>query len=116
MIIGKNTQILKAIKWLTVSPPENDPNFQFRSKITLMPHLTNLAELLKLNVGIIFTNSNYHTLRALIESEVTETEAVAGVLAPCNVSLPAGPTFAHPSNMELFFRLNLSIKIVNGAI
>ena len=116
MIVGKNTLILKAIEWLTVAPSKTDPNLEFRSKLTLRPHLKNLAEIIKLNVGLIFTNTNYQTLRTLIESEVIEMQAKAGVLAPCNVSLPAGPTSLDAGRIDLFHKLNIPVKIVKGTI
>lgn len=116
MIIGKNTLILKAIQWVTEAPEENDPFFEQRSQITLNKELLNIIPYIKLNVGLIFSDENYQTLRQLIESEVVEMPAKAGVLAPCNVSLPAGPTSLDAGKIDIFHKLNIPVKIARGSI
>lgn len=116
MIIGKNTLICKAIEWMTEAPVKGDPNFERRSQITLKPELKNLVDYIKFNVGLIFSQENYQSLRTLIESEVMEMPAKAGVNAPCNVSLPAGPTSLDAGKIDIFHKLNIPVKISRGTI
>jgi len=116
MIVGKNTLILKAISWLTEAPAKGDANFEIRSQIKLNPTLVSLKDHIKLNVGLIFTNASYSKLRGLIESEIIEMQAKAGVLAPCNVSLPAGPTSLDAGKIDIFHKLNIPVKIAKGNI
>ena len=116
MVIGKNTLILKALEWVTVAPEKNDPFYEERSQITLKPELAAFADYIKLNVGLIFSEENYQTLRGLIENEVLEMPAKAGVLAPCDVSLPAGPTSLDAGKIDIFHKLNIPVKISRGSI
>lgn len=116
MVIGKNSLIQKALEWCTVAPEENDPFYEQRSQITLRPELEALKEYIVLNVGLIFSDESYQSLRTLIESEVVEMPAKAGVLAPCNVDLPAGPTSLDAGKIDIFHKLNIPVKIARGTI
>ena len=116
MIVGKNTLILKALNWVTTKPEKNDPNLEQRKNVGYRPELEALKEKIKLNVGLIFCDEDYQGLREVIEAEVLEMPAKAGVLAPCNVSLPPGPTNLDTGKIDLFHKLNIPVKVARGTI
>lgn len=116
MIVGKNSLIHKALEWVTVAPEKNDPFFEQRSQITLKPELAQIKDLIVLNVGLIFYDGDYQKLREVIEAEVVEMVAKAGVYAPCDVSLPKGPTTVDAGKIDLFHKINIPVKIARGVI
>jgi large subunit ribosomal protein LP0 len=75
-----------------------------------------LMENLVGNVGLIFTNGDLRSMR----NEVTEyripAPAKAGVTAPADVHIPAGPTGLEPTATAFLQALNIPSKIVKGQI
>lgn len=116
MIVGKNTLIHKALDWVTNKVEEGDPNYEQRKNVGYRPELAKFKPLIKLNVGLIFSNDEFQTLRQVIESEVVEMVAKAGAISPCDVDLPAGPTGLDTGKIDLFHKLNIPVKIAKGTI
>merc|ERR1712007_100481 len=87
MIIGKNTLIKKALKFL-----------------------------MKLNVGLIFSEEPYLDLKKKIEAEKISMPARTGVISPTDVVIPAGPTGIEVGKIDLFHKLNIQCKTVKSAI
>jgi len=74
------------------------------------PKLIILKELLKGNIGLIFTNdNNLKELRDLINSKTRDAPAKAGQVSPGNVVIPAQNTGIEPTK-NIFFS---SIKYPN---
>lgn len=70
-----------------------------------------------MNVGLIFTNTSYHAMMTLIESDFIEMEAKAGLVAPCDVSLPVGLTDIDAGDgMKIFHKMNIPITLVRSMI
>jgi len=116
MIIGKNTLIKKALKFVTEQPDSSSPDYEDHKNWTQRPELANLIPLMKLNIGLIFSEEPYSELREKVEAEKISQPARTGVLAPCNVVLPAGPTGVEVGKIDLFHKLNISCKTVKSAI
>jgi len=116
MIIGKNSLILKALKFMTETPETNSPDYEDHKKWTQDPKLEVLKDLMKLNIGLIFSDENYMDLRTKVEAEVVKQPARTGVIAPCDVVIPAGPTGIEVGKIDLFHKLNISCKTVKSAI
>merc|ERR1719482_964689 len=55
-------------------------------------------------------------IRTICTENKVDAAAKAGVLAPCDVELPMGPTGLDPSSTNFFQVLNIPTKIVKGAI
>jgi len=104
MIIGKNTLIKKALKFVTETPDASSPDYEDHKKWTQDPKLEVLKDLMKLNVGLIFSNENYMELRTKVEAEVVNQPARTGVMAPCDVVIPAGPTGIEVGKIDLFHK------------
>merc|ERR1711981_1329340 len=71
---------------------------------------------MKLNVGLVFSNDPYLDLKKLIEEETISQPARTGVIAPCSVTIPAGPTGIEVGKIDLFHKLNIPCKTVKSAI
>jgi len=114
IIVGKNSLIHKALGWCTTKPQKNDPYLAQREGVCYKPELKSLIPYIKLNVGLIFTNDGYNELRKDIESDVIAMPAKAGIIAPCDVYLPAGPTGVDTGKIDLFHKLNIPVQVAKG--
>merc|ERR1712113_486878 len=116
MIIGKNSLIKKALKFMTEAPNPASDDYEDHKNWRQNPALEALKEHMKLNVGLIFSEEPYMELRTKIEAEKISMPARTGVLAPCDVVIPAGPTGIEVGKIDLFHKLNIQCKTVKAAI
>lgn len=116
MIIGKNTLIKKALKFMTEEPNPSDENYEHHKKWTQKPELKVIEQHIKDNVGLIFSEEEYSELKTKIEAEKISMPARTGVEAPCTVTIPEGPTGVEVGKIDLFHKLNISCKTVKSAI
>jgi large subunit ribosomal protein LP0 len=100
IIMGKNTIMRKVIR------DNSEKN----------PKLAALLPLIKGNMGFIFTNSDLNKIRKQVVDFKMPAAAKAGVLAPSDVVIPAGPTGLDPGQTGFFQTLNVATKIVKGTI
>merc|ERR1719478_1732067 len=75
-----------------------------------------LADQLKLNVGVVFTNGDLKMTRDVLLANRVEAPARAGAIAPLDVFVPAGPTGLEPTQTAFFQALNINTKITKGAV
>merc|ERR1712151_285334 len=80
------------------------------------PKLQVLDQYMVKNVGLIFSEEPYMELREKIEAEKISQPARTGVIAPCDVVIPAGPTGIEVGKIDLFHKLNIQCKTVKSAI
>lgn len=116
MIIGKNTLIKKALHFMTEKPDPSDANYEDHKQWTQDTRLKVLEPLIKQNVGLIFSDESYVDLKKKIEAEKISMPARTGILAPCSVTIPEGPTGIEVGKIDLFHKLNISCKTVRSAI
>lgn len=102
MIMGKNT-LMKSLIRKSVKRTGNDTQER-------------LADLLKLNVGIVFTNGDLKTTRDVLLANRVDAPARSGAMAPLDVFVPAGPTGLEPTQTAFFQALNINTKITKGAV
>lgn len=102
IIMGKNTIMRKVIRDNSVKKPD----------------LLNLLPLIKGNMGMIFVNDgvDLNSIRKTVSSYKMPAAAKSGVVAPKNVSIPAGPTGLDPGQTSFFQTLNVNTKISKGSI
>jgi len=100
MLMGKNTMIRNVI----------------RAKMDDNPKLEKLLPYVYGNVGFVFTNSDLNELRKTILNNRVPAAARVGVIAPDDCWIPAGPTGMDPGQTSFFQALNISTKIVKGAV
>merc|ERR1719359_1810080 len=75
-----------------------------------------MKEILKLNVGMIFTKDNLLDVKEMVDSNVVQAGAKVNQLAPCDVTIPAGNTGLEPGQTSFFQALNIHTKITKGTI
>jgi len=100
ILMGKNTIMRKVLREL------GEKN----------PSLLNLLPLVKGNMGFLFTNDDLNKIRKEVISFKIPAAAKAGVIAPRDVTVPAGPTGLDPGQTSFFQTLNISTKITKGSI
>lgn len=100
VIMGKNTIMRKVI----------------RDNAEKNPKLAGLLPLIKGNMGFVFTNNDLAAIRKQVMEFKVPAAAKAGVIAPCDVKIPPGPTGLDPGQTSFFQTLNVATKIVKGTI
>jgi len=100
VIMGKNTIMRKVIR------DNGEKN----------PKLLGLLPLIKGNMGFVFTNNDLAAIRKQVMEFKVPAAAKAGVIAPCDVIVPPGPTGLDPGQTSFFQTLNVATKIVKGTI
>jgi len=117
MVCGKNTVIKKAIDIRLAPPKEDDVDYEFRKRLyTKNPQIEKLLAYCKGKVGFIFSDAPIFELKPIIEANRIPAPAKVGILAPAEVTIPAGPTGLDPSQISFFHTLNISTKIQKGQI
>lgn len=96
---------------------EDHEDFEYFRKFgDPIPGLEKLNDLCHKKVGLIFTEEPVYELRPMIESNKVQAAAKVGVVAPCDVVIPPGPTGLDPSQISFFHALKISTKIQKGQI
>lgn len=101
-LFGKNTLIRKVIRDYM--------------KETNNKGLNNLLDCVKGNCGFCFTKGNVGDLRREILNRKVQCPAKAGAIAPCDVSVPPGPTGMEPTQTTFFQSMNIATRINRGQI
>jgi len=102
ILMGKNTMIRTCLR----QHHEVNPDLG----------LDKLLEAINGNIGFVFCHGDMDEIRKTCTDNKVEAAAKAGVLAPCDVELPMGPTGLDPSSTNFFQVLNIPTKIVKGSI
>ena len=116
VLIGKNTIARLAIKILTTKDDPSADYYPQQQKYGKKPNVAPLSEHIKGKIGFVFCDKSYVDLKNIIEKEKIKMPAKAGVIAPVEVVLPAGPTFLDPGRIGEFQRLGIQTKINKNAI
>jgi len=98
--MGKNTVIRKILRREAKSDPA----------------LLGIVDVMRGNLGFVFTNGNLKDLREKIEEKKDPAPAKTGLIAPCDVFVEPGPTGLDPGQTAFFQALNIATKINRGAI
>lgn len=86
------------------------------AKKIVRPHLKLIKDQLVLNTGLIFTNGDLADVKKILDGQVREAPAKIGILAPADVTIPAGGTGMDPKQTSFFQNLNIATKIVKGQV
>ncbi|KAJ3216496.1 ribosomal protein P0 (A0) (L10E) [Dinochytrium kinnereticum] len=100
ILMGKNTMVRRVLRNLSTDRPE----------------YAKLMEVVKGNVGFVFTNGDLKDVRTKILSNRVAAPAKAGALAPLDVFVPAGNTGMEPGKTSFFQALGVPTKISRGTI
>ena len=102
ILMGKNTMMRKVLKEYVEENPEAPQEA--------------LIEILRGNVGFVFTNGDLGEVRTILEENVRPAPARVGSLAPSDVVVPKGPTGCDPGQTAFFQTLQIATKIARGQI
>jgi len=101
ILMGKNTIIRTQLRKLIA-----DGNTKLQA----------LHDLMRGNVGVVFTNYDMKEVRRIIQENKRPAAARQGVPASNDVFVPPGPTGLDPGQTSFFQALNIATKIVKGTI
>lgn len=102
VLMGKNTLTRKILHDLIVQEGQ-------KKLEALLPSVVG-------NMGFVFTNENLTEVRRTILDNKVPAAAKSGTIAQKDVFIPPGPTGLDPGQTNFFQALNISTKIVKGAI
>jgi len=102
LVMGKNTLMRKIIRDII--------------EITKDEKLEALSELIRGNMGLVFTSGDSREIRNTITQFKVPAAAKSGTFAPSDVWIQPGPTGLDPGQTGFFQALNIPTKIVKGAI
>jgi large subunit ribosomal protein LP0 len=98
-------------------PEETDEDYADRKDTwKAHPELEKIANLLKGNTGVIFTNGDLSDVKKILDQETREAPAKVGSFAPDDVWIFAGSTGLDPKQTTFFQQLNIPTKIVKTQI
>lgn len=98
-------------------PDPDDEDYEERSKTyQYNPRIDLILPQLRGNTNIIFTNGDLTAVKDVLDSEVRPSPAKAGMIAPDDVTVPAGPTGLDPKQTGFFQKLQIQTKIVKAQI
>jgi len=111
LLMGKNTMIRTALRKRMEAITEEDPVADCSALASLLAAVAG-------NMGFIFCHdsSSLQVARDTLKEYVVPAGAKAGVTAPKDVTIPAGPSGLEPSQTSFFQALNIPTKIIKGAI
>lgn len=117
MIMGKNTLMKACLIKSNTEPVEDDSDYEERKNtFKFNPNFEKICAQLKGNINCIFTNGDLSEVKRILDEEVRPSPAKAGMIAPDDVSVPAGPTGLDPKQTAFFQNLNINTKIVKAQI
>jgi large subunit ribosomal protein LP0 len=100
ILMGKNTMVRKAMKEVIAENPKLE---------AIVPSIHG-------NVGLVFTNDDLKTVRDIMIANRVQSAAKIGLVAQCDIHVPAGNTGIDPNKTSFFQALGISTKVVKGAI
>ena len=71
---------------------------------------------LKLNTNLIFTNGDLVAVKEVLDKHIRPSAAKAGMIAPWDVTIPAGPTGLDPKQTGFFQTLQIKTQIKKAMI
>ena len=82
----------------------------------MLPNIDRIMGQLKGNTNLILSNGDLGEVKAVLDSEVRPSPAKVGMVAPANVTIPAGATGLDPKQTSFFQTLQIQTKIVKAQI
>lgn len=127
LVVGKNTLVRKAIDIRMTEPTPGTESYEYRKHYWDLkgkgtpenPGIEQLEVLkghIKNRVAMVFTREFVGNLKPRIEALTKPSKAKVGMFAPCDVTVPKGPTGIDPSDIKFFHALKMSTKIQKGQI
>ena len=117
ILMGKNTLLKAGIHRKMEEPKETDEDYQIRKQnYHPMPELEKLVGLCNGYIGLVFCRDNLTEVKDKLKDFKCTKSAKVGLVAPCDVVIPPGPTGLDPKQTGFFQALNIQTKIVRTQI
>lgn len=107
-LFGKNTMLRKVLRDKIETHEKEEPEKANK--------LGSLLHLIEGNVGLLFHGLDVKALRDEVESQKLPSAAKVGIMAPCSVSVKAGPTGCDPTQTSFFQMMDIPTKINRGQV
>ena len=106
-----------ALTAANTEPKPSDEDYEDRKdNWTHNPNIDKIVAQLKGNINIILSNGDLGDVKAVLDEEVRQTAAKAGMIAPGDVVIKPGPTGLDPKQTGFFQTLQIQTKIVKAQI
>jgi len=117
MIMGKNTLMKASLTAANTEPKPTDDDYAERKENWRSnPNIDKIINQLKGNVNLILSNGDLGDVKAVLDEQVRQTPAKAGMIAPSSVRILPGPTGLDPKQTAFFQTLQIQTKIVKAQI
>ena len=100
----------------TEPQPEDEDYDERKDNWKFNDNIEKIILQLKGNINVIFTNGDLGEVKKVLDEEVRPSPAKAGMIAPADVTIPAGPTGLDPKQTSFFQNLQIQTKIVKAQI
>lgn len=98
-------------------PKPSDEDYEERkANWSANPNIDKIVNQLKGNINLILSNGDLGEVKQVLDEEVRQTPAKAGMIAPDNVLIKPGPTGLDPKQTAFFQTLQIQTKIVKAQI
>lgn len=77
-------------------PQKGDEDYEERKDFKQNPNIEKIVNQLKGNINLIFSNGDLSEVKGVLDEEIRPSPAKAGMIAPKDVFVPAGPTGLDP--------------------
>ena len=113
LFIGKSTLTKAALNAANTAPAIQDKDFVERQATwAFNDNIPKIVNELNGNTNLIFTNGDLGEVKFVLDNCVRKCPAKAGMVAPCDVFIPAGKTGLDPKKTKFFQTLDIPTKIV----
>jgi len=117
MIMGKNTLMKASLNAANAAPEEGDADYAERKDTWVQnKNIPLILQQLEGNTNLIFTNGDLSEVKSILDEQVRPSPAKPGMIAPDDVTIPAGPTGLDPKQTSFFQTLQIQTKIVKAQI
>ena len=98
-------------------PEEGDEDYAERKDTyKFNENIEKILGQLRGNTNLIFSNGDLGEVKTILDGEVRPSPAKPGMIAPDDVTIPAGPTGLDPKQTSFFGNLQIQTKIVKAQI
>lgn len=117
MIMGKNTLMKASLTAANKKPEEGDEDYETRKDTyKFNENIEKIISQLKGNINLIFSNGDLGDVKTVLERNSRPSAAKPGMIAPDDVTIPAGSTGLDPKQTSFFQNLQIQTKIVKAQI
>ena len=117
MIMGKNTLMKASLQAANRKPEPEDADYEARKdSYKFNENIEKILGQLKGNTNLIFSNGDLGEVKAVLDGNARPSAAKPGMIAPDDVTVPAGPTGLDPKQTAFFQNLQIQTKIVKAQI